>query len=527
MIRVAAGLLVCAAAWLLVLRQGAGSRPPWRAAALAGALDAAPVLIGFALALAATARPLMSGLAVAALAAGLSVADRVKRVVLLEPVVFADRAELLEVVRHPRLYLPFAGSAVALAAAGLAAAALAGWLAWLEPPLWSRSYLGALASAAASVAAGAACFHAPGLRPEALRRLAGFYAARLSPSRDPAADSAAFGPLACMTVHATLAAAERPGRRAAASRRQPLAFPDGGGPVVMVQAESFLDPGRLHPGLAGLLPSYAAMAAGARARGRLAVPAWGANTVRSEFAVLTGLAEDDVGLDWFNPYEAFAAGGPPLPSIARAARLAGYRTVFVHPFDLAFYGRRRVLPLLGFDELVGPRAFAGAARRGPYVADEEVARVAADVLDRCGPRVFVFAATMEAHGPWGAGSDSVALPADLRDVPGAGQLARWLWHLQGADRMLGVLRDALEARASHDGPGWLALYGDHQPSLPETFAAAGLDSRDTDYLVWRTGAHARTAPGEDIAAHELGGALVAAMRASVPARARPAMADLA
>ena len=92
-----------------------------------------------------------------------------------------------------------------------------------------------------------------------------------------------------------------------------------GGPVVLVQAESFFDPARLDPGLGGLLPAYEGLRAAAALRGRLLVPAWGANTVRTEFAVLTGLSEAALGLDRFNPYDAFAtASGPALPSLARA-----------------------------------------------------------------------------------------------------------------------------------------------------------------------------------------------------------------
>ena len=431
-----------AAAWLL-LRAGVGAglrRAPWQATLL----DALPVAAGFGLALAGTARPLLSGVAIAATTLGLWLSDTVKRDVLHEPVNFADRAELPEVVRHPQLYLPFAGTGLVLAGAA-ACAALAGLLAWAEPPLWPRTWPGALAALLAAAAAARLAFLVPA-SPPMLRRLAPLYA-RLRPARNTAADAARLGPLATLVIHATLAAAERPARVAAVrARPQPVLPPDG--PVVLVQAESFMDPARLHPALAGALPHFTALRARAVRHGALDVPCWGANTVRTEFAVLTGVAEPALGLDRFNPYEAFARGG--LPSIASAARAAGYRTVCVHPFDPGFYNRRRVMPGLGFDRFVGPEAF-GPPASGLYPSDAAVAEAVAGLVRDLGPRVFVFVITMAGHGPWAPGLE--ALPAALRDVADAGQLGGWLRAMQGTDAMLPALMAALEAA----GGGWLAL----------------------------------------------------------------------
>ncbi len=502
------------------MRRGAGARPLWRVAALAVALDAAPVLLGFAAVFGATARPLFAGLVIGALAGGLSLADRVKRIVLDEPVVFADRAELLEVVRHPSLYLPFAGSAWVLAGAAAAIALVAMGLAWAEPPLWSRSILGASVDAVLCAGLAYGCFAVPSSWPALLQRLAAFYTRRLTVSRDAAQDAAALGPLACLAIHATTAAAERPARRqtAAATAAMLKPFPTGAGPVVLVQAESFFDPARLHPELAGSLPHIDALAASAVQRGCLDVPAWGANTVRTEFAVLTGVTEEVLGLDRFNPYEAFAQTGDPLlPSLIRMARESGYRTVFVHPFDLRFYARSNVMPLLGFDELVGPEAFVAAKRRGDWVSDEAVGEVVATVLRRHGPHVFVFAATMEAHGPWGEPKpgEAVPLPAALRTVPEAGQLAQWLWHLQGTDRMIGFLARTVADIATGAGTGWLALYGDHQPSLPTTFAATGLADHRSDYVIWSNVPAIDDCRVVTLPATDLGHALVSCMRSAM------------
>ena len=496
---VLAGLALCLLAWA-GLRRSVGAT--WRRTpVLALALDGLPVLAGYSALLAATARPLLSALPILAAAAGLALADRVKRAVLREPLVFADRAELLEIVRHPRLYLPFAGTGTVVAGAVAAALGLVA-LAWLEPALWTVHPLPGLLAACAAALAFWALLAIPS-RPPLLHRLARAYA-DIPVTRDPARDAAALGMLACFIVHATLARAERPVRQAAARDqargRPPL---QAAGPIVLVQAESFFDARRLHPDLDYLLPNWVALTQAAVRHGRLQVPCWGANTVRTEFAVLTGLPESALGLDRFNPYEAFARVR--LPSIAEQARQAGYRTVCVHPFDLGFYGRDRVLPLLGFDELVGPEAFTTSKRAGAYVADVEVAAAVARVVTKHGPRVLVLAITMENHGPWDGASDPlppIPLPPAMAGCPEARELGRWLRHLPGTDAMIPVLQDALSAQA---GPGWLIFYGDHQPSLPQAFRGLMLTSTETNFAIWRP--NAKAGVHQSLQAHELWSAI--------------------
>ena len=227
------GVVLCASAWLF-LRAGVGGSFV-QAPLLANALDALPMAAGFGLMLAGTARPVLSGVVLGATALGLRLTDEVKREVLHEPVNFSDRAELPEVVRHPQLYLPFAGTGLVLAAAALLLLA-AGALTWAEPPLWRRSWPAAAAALLLAAIAARAGFVLPALRP-AVHRLAAVYG-RLRPSRDPEQDARRLGPLASLVVHATLAAAERPSRVAAAKARPAPLWPASAGPVVLVQAST-------------------------------------------------------------------------------------------------------------------------------------------------------------------------------------------------------------------------------------------------------------------------------------------------
>ena len=505
MIHFFVGMAISLATWLGLRRMvGAwpfGPQPSVRLSILL--IDLFPCLAGFALFLLPTGRPILAGLTVMCLGAGMGVADRVKRAVLGEPVVFADRAELIEVVRHPRLYLAFVGTGrMILATLAILLAII--WLIDLEPALWPVTPISAGINAVVAVVIGRLLFVIPSSRP-LCDRLAAFYR-RVEPSRDPVSDAAQFGLLATCVIHATLARAERGDRQRKAQAKKWPALP-ANGPILIVQGESFVDARRLAPALADHLPHFARLQAEAVQSGKLTVPCWGANTIRSELAVLTGLGSDDIGLDRFNPYEHFAR--VPLPSLAQQARAAGYSTICIHPYDANFYYRDKVMPLLGFDRFIGIEGFAGAERSGPYVSDIAVAQCVARYVRDFGPRVLIFVITMENHGPWDAEHDSLppaSLPESWRGLPDAAETGRWLRHLQSTDAMIPILRDAITASGS---PGWLVFYGDHQPSLSGAFRAAEADDGRSDYAIW--GSNAAPGAGADIAAEEIAEALMKAM----------------
>ena len=459
---------VLVATWLMLRRQAGGG------ASVLVVLDVAPILLGWFALASIMSRPITAAVVIFAAGAGLAVADAVKRATLREPLVFADRAELIEVVRHPQLYLPFAGPAKIMGGAGAAVVAVAALL-WIEPPSIGLAPVG-------PVFLVVLCIGLPISRP-VLPHVASFYR-RQGISGDPAVDMRRHGFLACLIVHATIARDERSQRRVAIAAFRNQAREAG--PVVLVQAESVFDARRLGPLVPpDLLPHFDRLTASAIQAGRLQVPCWGANTVRSEFAALTGIGVDALGLDRFNPYERFAQTR--TRSIAWQLKRAGYRTICVHPFDKRFYARHRVMPHLGFDEFRGLEVFADAEIDGCYVADAAIAREVARIVREEGPRVFVFAMTIANHGPW---------PTPLPQIGGGGtELQRYLAGLQASDSMIGIIMDTMPTN------GLFAFYGDHQPSLPAVFADSGYRDDRTDYAIWRPGANHR--PTNDIAIEDL------------------------
>jgi phosphoglycerol transferase MdoB-like AlkP superfamily enzyme len=465
--------------------------------AAARAIHASLFVLAFALVLLAVQRPAFAAALTLAAQLALVLVNNAKERALREPFLFTDFGLFGQALRHPRLYLPFLGWAPSvLGALGFAAALYLGVV--LEPSLaralgagWFFAAGAGLAVVAAAVLAIASGRALPGVALEA------------------SADFARLGLLASVWLH-WLAERRTPVQTPSALPFATPAVPRRDEPlpdIVAVQSESFFDPRPMYPAIRrAVLANYDALLPRTLCHGRVTVPAWGANTMRSEFGFLTGLPAAPLGVDRFNPYRRLAR--KPLPTLASWLKAQGYRTICVHPHAASFFDRDRVFPQLGFDRFVDIGAFSGAPKAGPYVADSAVARKILDTLAESEQPAFVFAITMENHGPLHleqpAPGDAQSLyssppPAGFRD------LTVYLRHLRNADAMIGELAAGL-AHGSRERV--LCFFGDHVPSMPAVYAQLGFEDGRSDYFVWRSGT-----PGdgrrEDLAIDELGARLPA------------------
>lgn len=446
------GLFLASVGWAVARRLEA------RGSIAAMVLDWALPAAAWAILAAVTARPVASGLAVAALAVGLAVIARFKRAVLGETLLFSDFALAWQVVAFPRLYLPFVPAwAVGLGAIVLAAVA---WALISEAPSLGETRRAVLA---------------------VVGLIVGRFAAREAshmPIACTAADSAEFGLFATLVGHALRARRERPRRRRrlAVAAPAPIRPPAQPPHLVLVQAESFCDPAQVVPGLSpSVLPEFDRLRRRG-AGGRLRVAGFGANTIRTEFGVLTGLGKAEIGLDALNPYAAFARS--PLPSLASRLGRAGWRTVCVHPFAGSFFRRDLVMPALGFTTFLDSRAFPPPPR-GAYVSDAALADFACRMIAEAKEPLFLFLITMENHGPYPERPSALGWSA-WRSLPQSQHLAGWLEGLARTDAMLGSLVSTLETCGR---PWVLAVYGDHPPALRRTFTALSARLDRTDWAM--------------------------------------------
>lgn len=249
----------------------------------------------------------------------------------------------------------------------------------------------------------------------------------------------------------------------------PAILPD----IVVVQSESYFDPAQIK-GLEhqDLSPNLHRLARSSQS-GALYVPTFGGGTIRTEFEVLTGLA-----LRYFNelqfPY--LQLNSRAVPSLVRALNQRGYETVAIHGNDPSFWNRTRAFKAIGFDRFVSAADFPLDARRdGKYMADSAMTDEIMRQLKNAGPPQFLFAISLEAHGPYDTVPNDVAA-RDAEPVPEGidGQnkleLQNYLYHIGHADAELGRLVKLL---AQRERPSLVLFYGDHLPALVSTYQITG------------------------------------------------------
>lgn len=439
---------------------------PWTTWALHGGMW----LIAYAVLTALLGRPWFAAAAVSAFLLMLVVVNNAKFKALREPFVFQDYEYFIDAIRHPRLYIPFLGwGNFLVAAVGFLLAVSVGL--WIEDvPRQRFNWTGQLGGVALVFAGGVVLFMLGRLKP-------------LSVSFDPMQDVRTLGLLASLWQYSREERAPLPITSPFAIL--PVALPKGELPhLVAVQSESFFDPRLLYSGIRKeVLAEFDRLRSDAVAFGKLKVPAWGANTVRTEFAFLTGLDEDKLGVHRFNPYRAIAAGID-MPSLASHLKRLGYRTVCIHPYPASFYQRDRVYPRLGFDEFLDIRAFDDTMRYGPYIGDAAVADKVDALLREAKDPLFVFVITMENHGPLHLERVTSADIEALYSVPppdGCDDLTIYLRHLRNADQMIAKLRQTLE---QCERPASLCWFGDHVPIMPSVYEVFGTPDGETEYIFW-------------------------------------------
>lgn len=474
---VVAGGIGLIASFLLELLLHPRAIVPWRRHWTSLCVHAGIWFLWFGVALALVHRPVFSTVIGLALLMLIVMVNNAKFHSLREPFLAQDFEYFTDAIRHPRLYIPFLGWGRAISIAVAVIAAIAVGLV-LEPSLFSRTtpqifWLHSMSSVVIGVfllclghlRSGPVCY-----QPESDLYRLGLLAYLWRYWRDEQRK------IDVCDANETLP--ELPDGDAHAS------LPD----LVVIQSESFFDPRRSFSGLrSDLLSAFDCLKTESVDYGQLQVPAWGANTVRSEFAFLSGRENASLGVHQFNPYRRFVWSCP--ETIATRLRAAGYRTVCIHPYPASFYTRNRVYPKIGFDEFIDIGAFENAPKSGPYVGDQPLAerviqelRCADDAVRR---PLFVFVITMENHGPLHLERVAAGDVARLyRETPPAGcdDLTIYARHLENADKMFSSLRSHL-LKSSRDAI--LCIYGDHVPIMPTVYAQLAVPDGTTDFVIWR------------------------------------------
>ena len=249
--------------------------------------------------------------------------------------------------------------------------------------------------------------------------------------------------------------------------------------IVVVQSESLFDPTIMRGyERSDFTPNLRRLAAHGSS-GKLHVPTFGGGTIRTEFEVLTGLS-----LRYFDnlqfPY--LQMSHKSLPSLVRTLEAHGYSTLALHGNDPSFWNRSTAFKAIGFEHFVSKSGFPpNAPDDGKYMADSAMTDQIMSLLKDSGPPQFIFAISIEAHGPYdiepadAAERDAIPVPAGItgRDKL---ELQTYLYHARHADAELGRLVAWL---AKRQRPSLVLFYGDHLPALTSSFQITGfVDGRD-------------------------------------------------
>jgi phosphoglycerol transferase MdoB-like AlkP superfamily enzyme len=389
---------------------------------------------------------------------------------LREPFIYQDFEYFLDAIKHPRLYLPFMGI-------WRAAAALVAFVAAIYFGLMVESPITHIISTTAFLLICVVLLIAAIV----LVTLANTDA--LTTSFEPNDDLKRLGLLAFLMRYRAEERKKIDVEALNSRFAEPADTKENLPNIIVVQSESFFDARRIFADLdPSVMREWDKTITDAAMSGHVEVAAWGANTVRTEFAFLSGLDPQTLGVHRFNPYRKMALRG--VPTLATFLKKMGYRTVCVHPYPASFYTRDHVFPKLGFDEFIDVRAFNDADKFGPYVGDIALGEKVKSVLQDSTKPMFIFVITMENHGPlhWEkvTAEESATLFATPLQ-PGCDELAVYVRHLRNANTMLGILRSHLETAPA---PSLLCWYGDHVPIMPSVYAALGEPDGATDFFIW-------------------------------------------
>lgn len=442
--------------------------------------NALPALVAVCLVLALTRRPVFSFVLVAVLQALVYYTSNIKLAVLGDPLGLQDLYFVTHLDRASFAVLSgYVERPVMLVAALLVVAAALAALWRVERPAFR------VARATQVVLLAGSVFLLHGLA-VAGQPWKGIYDAQeLRPSRFEAMPAILHGGLMSSLVYThkrnlnTFQTYDEQALRALVAAMPPRPTPVAAGAVrpdiVVVLSESLFDP-RILKGMDALpdvIPNLRAEIERGRG-GTMAVPAYGGGTVRTEFEVLTGM-----------PMAAFPAATYPyvtlvrerIPSLVSQLKRHGYSTVAIHGNAGSFWNRTNTYKAIGFDKFIDKGKFPkGAERDGRYLSDAAMTDLTIRELEASRSPTFVFALSMQAHGPY---EDSKTTHAQARDAvqvpPGldrkrALELRNYLYHIGRADHQFGRLLEHLRSRTR---PAVVLFFGDHLPALPDTFKAVG------------------------------------------------------
>ncbi|MBN2899755.1 MAG: LTA synthase family protein, partial [Clostridia bacterium] len=235
--------------------------------------------------------------------------------------------------------------------------------------------------------------------------------------------------------------------------------------IVIVMSESFWNP-KLLDGIeftANPVSHYEAFSKEGTS-GFLLSPVFAGGTCNSEFQVLTGINSSfyaNTSLMYTEKVK------NPVMSLASVLHNQGYVSTAIHPNMNWYYQRDTVYEDFGFDRYLGIELMEEPAYKGFYISDQTVNREILKVLDSTEESDFIYAITMQNHGPYEDDRYQNEAQVDVQVTNAKDRVSEQILntYVQGvydADKALGDLIDQLKAS---DEETIVLFFGDHLPYL--------------------------------------------------------------
>ena len=224
--------------------------------------------------------------------------------------------------------------------------------------------------------------------------------------------------------------------------------------------------------------------------GKVYVPVFGGQTVKSEFEFLTGLSLDNLPTG-YNPYVQYVKSNP-VDSFAKYMKESGYTTTAIHNYQGEFFNRNDVYYYLGFDRFVPCETMPHVRRRMPtnviWGGDDVLKEEIGKALDNSEGGDFVFTVSVQLHGSYNA-IPKEDYPMEMSLNPDAegnvneefeGQIAYYTGEMIEFDKAIQSIVEYLEERGE---PTFLLMYADHLPTLCNDVVSEE-DRFTTQYFTW-------------------------------------------
>ena len=250
-------------------------------------------------------------------------------------------------------------------------------------------------------------------------------------------------------------------------------------------------------------------------------PTFGCGTLRTEFEVLTGIPMKAYPKVDF-PYMQIRQDH--IPSLVDVLHGDGYKAYAVHANGGSFWNRDMAFKEMGFDRFLTLADFPKNAKSdGWFLSDEAMTDQIIGLLDKSLSPSFVFAISIEGHGPYEhvpvgdmEKRNAIPVPAGW-PARAVNEYRNYVYHIGNADQQMGRLWAYLESRHR---PYVLAFYGDHLPGLQYVYAIHGFDDQSEgqyEFVPWFVLAGGHMASRQKhIYAWMLGGEVLAAAGLSKP-----------